>query len=101
MQDETFPELQAASGETEEGGEHAADERPASTDVDDRGGAAFPKAFERELVTPTALQVPLVLLKNMLKFSINATMLEGGVATRISFPIQMELDHYTGRTAEA
>ncbi|KAL0895544.1 hypothetical protein ABMA27_011647 [Loxostege sticticalis] len=57
VKDETFPELQAAGGEPEEGGEHAADERPASCDVDDRPGAAFPKAFERELVTPTALQV--------------------------------------------
>ncbi|XP_030027711.2 oxidation resistance protein 1 isoform X3 [Manduca sexta] len=52
VKDETFPELQAASGE--EGG--GADERPGSGDADDRGGAAFPKAFERELVTPTALQ---------------------------------------------
>ncbi|XP_038208652.1 oxidation resistance protein 1 isoform X5 [Zerene cesonia] len=50
VKDETFPELQAASGEGE-GGE----ERPASTE-EERGGAAFPKAFERDLVTPTALQ---------------------------------------------
>ncbi|XP_022126623.2 oxidation resistance protein 1 isoform X5 [Pieris rapae] len=47
VKDETFPELQAASGDGE-GGE----ERPASTE-EERGGAAFPKAFERELVTPT------------------------------------------------
>ncbi|CAK1548396.1 unnamed protein product [Leptosia nina] len=50
VKDETFPELQAAGGEGE-GGE----ERPASSE-EERGGAAFPKAFERELVTPTALQ---------------------------------------------
>lgn len=55
LQDETFPELQAAGAEGEE---HAAgDDRPGSGDAEDRGGAAFPKAFERELVTPTALQV--------------------------------------------
>jgi hypothetical protein len=54
LQDETFPELQAANGEGEGG---AGDERPGSGDADDRGGAAFPKAFERDLVTPTALQV--------------------------------------------
>ncbi|XP_063547287.1 nuclear receptor coactivator 7 isoform X4 [Cydia strobilella] len=55
VKDETFPELQAANGEGEgEGG--AGDERPSSGDPEDRGGAAFPKAFERELVTPTALQ---------------------------------------------
>ncbi|XP_049887379.1 oxidation resistance protein 1 isoform X3 [Pectinophora gossypiella] len=52
VKDETFPELQAAGGETEEG--NAGEERPGSEE--DRGGAAFPKAFERELVTPTALQ---------------------------------------------
>lgn len=53
FQDETFPELQAA-GEAEagEGGE-----RPASIDAEERGGAAFPKAFDRDLVTPTPLQV--------------------------------------------
>ncbi|KOB76480.1 BmOXR1 protein, partial [Operophtera brumata] len=52
VKDETFPELQAAGADEE----HAAgDERPGSGD-EDRGGAAFPKAFERELVTPTALQ---------------------------------------------
>ncbi|XP_063834374.1 oxidation resistance protein 1 isoform X3 [Ostrinia nubilalis] len=51
VKDETFPELQAAGAEAEEGAE-----RPASADADDRGGAAFPKAFDRELVTPTALQ---------------------------------------------
>ncbi|CAH2990193.1 unnamed protein product [Chilo suppressalis] len=50
VKDETFPELQAAGGEGE------TDERPTSADADERGGAAFPKAFERELVTPTALQ---------------------------------------------
>lgn len=49
VKDETFPELQAATGEANE-------ERPGSGDTDDRGGAAFPKAFDRELVTPTALQ---------------------------------------------
>ncbi|XP_062528271.1 oxygen resistance gene 1 isoform X25 [Bombyx mori] len=48
VKDETFPELQAAGAEGEE--------RPVSPDAEDRGGAAFPKAFERELVTPTALQ---------------------------------------------
>ncbi|XP_063394506.1 nuclear receptor coactivator 7 isoform X4 [Cydia fagiglandana] len=53
VKDETFPELQAANGEGEGG---ACDERPGSGDPEDRGGAAFPKAFERELVTPTALQ---------------------------------------------
>ncbi|XP_048005739.1 nuclear receptor coactivator 7 isoform X3 [Leguminivora glycinivorella] len=53
VKDETFPELQAANGEGEGG---AGDERPGSGDPEDRGGAAFPKAFERELVTPTALQ---------------------------------------------
>ncbi|XP_063633981.1 nuclear receptor coactivator 7 isoform X20 [Cydia splendana] len=53
VKDETFPELQAANGEGEGG---ASDERPGSGDPEDRGGAAFPKAFERELVTPTALQ---------------------------------------------
>ncbi|XP_073945943.1 TLD domain-containing protein mustard isoform X4 [Choristoneura fumiferana] len=52
VKDETFPELQAANCE----GEAAGDERPGSGDPEDRGGAAFPKAFERELVTPTALQ---------------------------------------------
>ncbi|XP_061710235.1 oxidation resistance protein 1 isoform X9 [Cydia pomonella] len=53
VKDETFPELQAANGEGEGG---PGDERPGSGDPEDRGGAAFPKAFERELVTPTALQ---------------------------------------------
>ncbi|XP_075984072.1 TLD domain-containing protein mustard isoform X16 [Anticarsia gemmatalis] len=58
VKDETFPELQAATGESAEGAEGAgpdAAERPGS-DAEDRGGAAFPKAFDRELVTPTALQ---------------------------------------------
>ncbi|XP_072935790.1 nuclear receptor coactivator 7 isoform X3 [Epargyreus clarus] len=56
VKDETFPELQAASGgEAAEGGAAAGEERRGS-DAEDRGGAAFPKAFERELVTPTALQ---------------------------------------------
>lgn len=40
-----------------EGEEHGSEDRPGSGEADDRGGAAFPKAFERELVTPTALQV--------------------------------------------
>ncbi|XP_050351802.1 oxidation resistance protein 1 isoform X6 [Nymphalis io] len=53
VKDETFPELQAAGGE---GGAAAADERPASLDTEERGGAAFPKAFDRDLVTPTPLQ---------------------------------------------
>lgn len=53
VKDETFPELQAATGESVEVGEGT--DRPGS-DADDRGGAAFPKAFDRELVTPTALQ---------------------------------------------
>ncbi|XP_013166676.1 PREDICTED: oxidation resistance protein 1 isoform X6 [Papilio xuthus] len=52
VKDETFPELQAAGGEAGEAGE--GEERPGS--AEDRGGAAFPKAFERDLVTPTALQ---------------------------------------------
>ncbi|KAH9634210.1 hypothetical protein HF086_001412 [Spodoptera exigua] len=52
--DETFPELQAATGESADG-EPAADARPGD-EAEDRGGAAFPKAFDRELVTPTALQ---------------------------------------------
>ncbi|XP_050673175.1 nuclear receptor coactivator 7 isoform X4 [Leptidea sinapis] len=47
VKDETFPELQAAG--------EPGDDRPASTD-EERGGAAFPKAFDRDLVTPTALQ---------------------------------------------
>lgn len=51
LQDETFPELQAAGAEGTEG-----EERPGSGE-EDRGGAAFPKAFDRDLVTPTALQV--------------------------------------------
>nr|XP_049698285.1 oxidation resistance protein 1 isoform X6 [Helicoverpa armigera] len=54
VKDETFPELQAATGEGAEG-ESAAEPRP--DEAEDRGGAAFPKAFDRELVTPTALQV--------------------------------------------
>ncbi|CAH1643337.1 unnamed protein product [Spodoptera littoralis] len=54
FQDETFPELQAATGESADG-ESAADPRPGD-EAEDRGGAAFPKAFDRELVTPTALQ---------------------------------------------
>ncbi|XP_021200598.3 oxidation resistance protein 1 isoform X11 [Helicoverpa armigera] len=53
VKDETFPELQAATGEGAEG-ESAAEPRP--DEAEDRGGAAFPKAFDRELVTPTALQ---------------------------------------------
>ncbi|XP_050553448.1 oxidation resistance protein 1 isoform X12 [Spodoptera frugiperda] len=54
VKDETFPELQAATGESADG-ESAADPRPGD-EAEDRGGAAFPKAFDRELVTPTALQ---------------------------------------------
>ncbi|XP_052753612.1 oxidation resistance protein 1 isoform X4 [Galleria mellonella] len=55
VKDETFPELQAASAEGGEGEDLCGGEdRPGSGD--ERGGAAFPKAFERELVTPTALQ---------------------------------------------
>ncbi|KAJ8734907.1 hypothetical protein PYW08_014157 [Mythimna loreyi] len=54
VKDETFPELQAATGESAEG-ESAADARPGD-EAEDRGGAAFPKAFDRELVTPTNLQ---------------------------------------------
>ncbi|CAK1600006.1 unnamed protein product [Parnassius mnemosyne] len=54
VKDETFPELQAAGGEGEESA--AGEERPGSGDVEDRGGAAFPKAFDRDLVTPTSLQ---------------------------------------------
>ncbi|KAJ8733907.1 hypothetical protein PYW07_014458 [Mythimna separata] len=54
VKDETFPELQAATGEGAEG-ESAADARPGD-EPEDRGGAAFPKAFDRELVTPTNLQ---------------------------------------------
>lgn len=55
FQDETFPELQAATSEGAEG-ESAADARPGD-ESEDRGGAAFPKAFDRELVTPTNMQV--------------------------------------------
>lgn len=55
FQDETFPELQAAGGEPEEGA--GAEERPGSGETEERPGAAFPKAFERELVTPTPSQV--------------------------------------------
>ncbi|CAB3237511.1 unnamed protein product [Arctia plantaginis] len=51
VKDETFPELQAATGESVEGAEG-----PGPEGADERGGAAFPKAFDRELVTPTALQ---------------------------------------------
>ncbi|CAH0722765.1 unnamed protein product, partial [Brenthis ino] len=54
VKDETFPELQAA-GEAGAAGD-AGDERPASLDAEERGGAAFPKAFDRDLVTPTPLQ---------------------------------------------
>ncbi|KAL4705024.1 hypothetical protein ACJJTC_009812 [Scirpophaga incertulas] len=52
VKDETFPELQAASG----GEAEAVDERTASVSPHERAGAAFPKAFDRDLVTPTALQ---------------------------------------------
>ncbi|GBP46390.1 Nuclear receptor coactivator 7 [Eumeta japonica] len=55
VKDETFPELQAATSEGVDGGEEGG-ERPDSGDPDERAGAAFPKAFDRELVTPTALQ---------------------------------------------
>jgi hypothetical protein len=58
VQDETFPELQAAGAEGAEG-EEASEDRAASAEPHERAGAAFPKAFERELVTPTALQVHL------------------------------------------
>ncbi|XP_047543304.1 oxidation resistance protein 1 isoform X1 [Vanessa atalanta] len=55
VKDETFPELQAAGGAG--AGDAGADgERPASLDAEERGGAAFPKAFDRDLVTPTPLQ---------------------------------------------
>ncbi|XP_026324089.1 nuclear receptor coactivator 7 isoform X5 [Hyposmocoma kahamanoa] len=54
VKDETFPELQAASGEAEEGA--GTEERPGSGETEERPGAAFPKAFERELVTPTPTQ---------------------------------------------
>ncbi|XP_046967313.1 oxidation resistance protein 1 isoform X3 [Vanessa cardui] len=55
VKDETFPELQAAGG-AGAGDAGAEGERPASLDAEERGGAAFPKAFERDLVTPTPLQ---------------------------------------------
>ncbi|XP_047543314.1 oxidation resistance protein 1 isoform X2 [Vanessa atalanta] len=56
VKDETFPELQAAGGAG--AGDAGADgERPASLDAEERGGAAFPKAFDRDLVTPTPLQL--------------------------------------------
>ncbi|CAH2099718.1 unnamed protein product [Euphydryas editha] len=58
VKDETFPELQAAGEEGAAGEGGAAEERPASLDAEERGGAAFPKAFERDLVTPTPLQQP-------------------------------------------
>ncbi|CAH2216014.1 jg12410, partial [Pararge aegeria aegeria] len=51
--DETFPELQAA-GEGAPGVEGPED-RPSSLDTEERGGAAFPKAFDRDLVTPTPI----------------------------------------------
>ncbi|KAM3966858.1 TLD domain-containing protein mustard isoform 3-T4 [Aphomia sociella] len=55
VKDETFPELQAAGADGAEGEDvGGGEDRPGS--ADERGGAAFPKAFERELVTPTALQ---------------------------------------------
>ncbi|XP_039765446.1 oxidation resistance protein 1 isoform X3 [Pararge aegeria] len=53
VKDETFPELQAA-GEGAPGVEGPED-RPSSLDTEERGGAAFPKAFDRDLVTPTPI----------------------------------------------
>ncbi|CAG9576005.1 unnamed protein product [Danaus chrysippus] len=65
VKEETFPELQAvgesaepqkttgeASGEAV-GGEEGTPRRP--SDAEERGGAAFPKAFDRDLVTPTPI----------------------------------------------
>ncbi|XP_045761010.1 oxidation resistance protein 1 isoform X11 [Maniola jurtina] len=54
VKDETFPELQAA-GEAGGAGGEGAEERPSSLDAEERGGAAFPKAFDRDLVTPTPI----------------------------------------------
>ncbi|XP_052737375.1 nuclear receptor coactivator 7 isoform X8 [Bicyclus anynana] len=52
VKDETFPELQAAG---EAPGAEGAEDRPSSLDTEERGGAAFPKAFDRDLVTPTPI----------------------------------------------
>nr|XP_032519806.1 nuclear receptor coactivator 7 isoform X3 [Danaus plexippus plexippus] len=65
VKEETFPELQAV-GEAAEpqqttgegageavGGEEDTPRRP--SDAEERGGAAFPKAFDRDLVTPTPI----------------------------------------------
>nr|XP_034841347.1 nuclear receptor coactivator 7 isoform X18 [Maniola hyperantus] len=54
VKDETFPELQAA-GEAGGAGGEGVEERPSSLDAEERGGAAFPKAFDRDLVTPTPI----------------------------------------------
>lgn len=50
FQDETFPEL-GVGGSVE-----GCDDQESVCSSNDREGDAFPKAFERELVTPTNLQ---------------------------------------------
>lgn len=50
FQDETFPEL-GVTGSVE-----GCDDQESVCSSNDREGDAFPKAFERELVTPTNLQ---------------------------------------------
>lgn len=50
LQDETFPEL-GVTGSVE-----GCDDQESVCSSNDREGDAFPKAFERELVTPTNLQ---------------------------------------------
>lgn len=49
MQDETFPELGVGSVE-------GCDDQESVCSSNEREGDAFPKAFDRELVTPTNLQ---------------------------------------------
>lgn len=64
LQDETFPELVNTvndgdlsdwTGAME--GRTSADEGALGSETGERGGDAFPKAFDRELVTPTSAQV--------------------------------------------
>lgn len=68
FQDETFPELAATTAEGDltdwseslENRTSADGEEEIETitgDTGERGGDAFPKAFDRELVTPTSAQV--------------------------------------------
>lgn len=49
MQDETFPELGVGSVE-------GVDDQESVCSSNEREGDAFPKAFDRDLVTPTNLQ---------------------------------------------